>query len=310
MARSKSKDKDSKGRSVDEQPTLFAIGPPVAVEPEVKKPRYPVWTENKAVLIQRYLRYFVLVTKHGTYIDCFAGPQDPAKPNMWAAKLVVESQPRWLRQIFLCEKSVKKVALLRDLVKAQAPRAKKEPKRAIEVVRADCNAFVPGLLASGKLKPAEATFCLLDQRTFECDWATIVGLSRHRTKQYKIELFYFLANSWLERAIAGVKTKKTETKVQAWWGRPDWKALRTLSSVERADLVCKRLREELGYKSAKAWPIYEREDGGKIMYFMVHATDHPEAPKLMARAYNRAVMAPEPIEQLTLESLLSGAASV
>jgi hypothetical protein len=33
---------------------------------------YPIWTENKARLIERYLFYFVLVTKHGTYIDAFA----------------------------------------------------------------------------------------------------------------------------------------------------------------------------------------------------------------------------------------------
>ena len=28
-------------------------------------------------LIQRWGYYFVMVTKHGTYIDGFAGPQDP-----------------------------------------------------------------------------------------------------------------------------------------------------------------------------------------------------------------------------------------
>lgn len=60
----------------------------------------PVWTESKANLIQRYLQGFVYVTKHGTYIDGFAGPQNPAKPEMWAAKLVAESRPRWLRHFF------------------------------------------------------------------------------------------------------------------------------------------------------------------------------------------------------------------
>ena len=37
------------------------------------------------------------------------------------------------------------------------------------------------------------------------------------------------------------------------------------------------------------------------MYFMIHATDHPEAPKFMGRAYRRAVFPLEPIEQLKLE---------
>jgi hypothetical protein len=37
------------------------------------------------------------------------------------------------------------------------------------------------------------------------------------------------------------------------------------------------------------------------MYFMIHATDHPEAPKLMRRAYVRAVDPLEPAAQLQLE---------
>jgi hypothetical protein len=40
-------------------------------------PNRALWTENKALLIERYLYYFVLVTKSGTYIDGFAGPQSP-----------------------------------------------------------------------------------------------------------------------------------------------------------------------------------------------------------------------------------------
>jgi hypothetical protein len=37
------------------------------------------------------------------------------------------------------------------------------------------------------------------------------------------------------------------------------------------------------------------------MYYMVHATDHPDAPGLMLRAYNAAVKPKEPYEQLLLE---------
>jgi hypothetical protein len=42
---------------------------------------------NKARLIYRYLFYFVLVTKHGTYIGGFAGPQ--GVQENWAAQLVL-----------------------------------------------------------------------------------------------------------------------------------------------------------------------------------------------------------------------------
>jgi len=37
------------------------------------------------------------------------------------------------------------------------------------------------------------------------------------------------------------------------------------------------------------------------MYYMIHATDHPEAPKLMNRAYYKAVEPREPAEQFLLD---------
>jgi hypothetical protein len=36
------------------------------------------------------------------------------------------------------------------------------------------------------------------------------------------------------------------------------------------------------------------------MYYMIHATDHPAAPKLMTYAYNNAVQPPPPEEQFQL----------
>jgi len=51
--------------------------PPRSLEqdPTFKPFTYPVWTHNKARLVQRYLRYFVFITKHGTYIDGFVRAQ-------------------------------------------------------------------------------------------------------------------------------------------------------------------------------------------------------------------------------------------
>ena len=37
------------------------------------------------------------------------------------------------------------------------------------------------------------------------------------------------------------------------------------------------------------------------MFYMIHATDHEEAPKLMWRAYRSVTNAPEPLSQLELE---------
>src|SRR5271168_3247193 len=68
-----------------------------------KRVHEAIWTENKAHFIQQYLRYFVQVTKHGAYIDGFAGPQSTKRLDAWSAALVLESEPKWLRKFFLCE---------------------------------------------------------------------------------------------------------------------------------------------------------------------------------------------------------------
>jgi len=40
---------------------------------------------------------------------------------------------------------------------------------------------------------------------------------------------------------------------------------------------------------------------GKTMYFMIHASDHPEAIPIMQRAYRNAVDPDEPQEQLEMQ---------
>lgn len=69
---------------------------------------------------------------------------------------------------------------------------------------------------------------------------------------------------------------------------------------KQADIFVARFKQEFKYKSVKPYPILSKQDGGSIMYFMIHATDHPEAPGLMTRAYDRAVYH-EPYEQLEIE---------
>jgi three-Cys-motif partner protein len=270
-------------------------------EPQIKRPQHPIWTENKARLIERYLYYFVLITKHGTYIDGFAGPQKADKPTTWAAKLVLDSEPRWLRHFFLFDLKSRQAERLREL-KSQQPTADKNGRRVyreIHVREGDFNALVHDLLKSGQVSQSEATFCLLDQRSFQCHWATAKALSEYKAHQeHKIELFYFLATGWMRRALSAIKNS---TILQRWWGRDDWGALLHAQPSAIRDLLITRFKEELGYKSVKAWPIYERQNGGAIMYHMIHCTDHPHAPALMSRAYDRAVQPKEPLEQLHLE---------
>lgn len=263
-----------------------------------KQDGYPVWTENKAKLIQYYVRYFLMVTKHGTYIDGFAGPQvEEYNDGSWSAKRVLEIQPPWLRRFILCEMSTSQVAHLERLVQ---DRRSGGDKRKIEIHSGDFNISIEKILEPGSIREKEATFCLLDQRTFECKWETIRKIAAYKKTGTKIELFYFLAVGWLGRSISALKD---DQKLRDWWGRDDISLLRnTSNSVELAKLFTHRFQKDLGYTSAAAWPIYERSDAGlgKVMYYMIHATDHEEAPKLMNRAYKAATLISEPMEHVQI----------
>lgn len=268
--------------------------------PKMKPLQEPIWTENKAKLIERYLYYFIMITKHGTYIDGFAGPQQVKKPNMWSAKLVLQTEPKWIRHFYLFDINQKQVASLQRL-KA------KHRDRDIEVCQGDFNVLVSALLESGKIRQKEATFCLLDQRTFQCHWSTLEKLAKYKKEGNKIELFYFLPQYWLDRALKG---QKEQSVLAQWWGREDWPRLRSMKSDQRRDLFVERFKDELGYTYVAPWPIFMRKNGRGIMYHMIHATDHFDAPKLMRRAYQKAVQPKEPLgKQLGLELgiALSGA---
>jgi three-Cys-motif partner protein len=231
----------------------------------------------------------------GAYIDGFAGPQNIRLKDGWAAKLVLESKPALLREFWLCELDKKGLDALERL-KADQPIIR---GRTVDIVPGDFNETVHDVLNRCKITENTASFCLLDQRTFECHWQTVKTLSQFKKGGHKIELFYFLASGWLDRSLKG--TTRNAEQIALWWGNEHWKELSGMRSYPKAELFAKRFRDELGYAHAYSWPIYKRGPLGRVMYHMVHATDHPEAPKLMHRAYFNATKAREPMEKLQMD---------
>lgn len=228
-----------------------------------------------------------MITKHGTYIDGFAAPQEVSQPDMWAAKLVLEMTPKWFRDFWLCDISPAGVDRLKALRSEHA-----SPNRRITVLEGDFNERVCDVLQSGQITEKTATFALLDQRTFECEWRTIDLLSQHKAGN-KIEIFYFFPTGWVDRSLAAVSKPSTIDKVECWWGRSDWGMLLGMDGTERAKLVETRFEKELGYGKARAYPIHSADRGGRVMYHMIHASDHPEAFPLMVRAYRKVSGRPD-----------------
>src|SRR6202022_938644 len=118
-----------------------------------------------------------------------------------AERLVSGNKTERVSNIFLFDESIRKIRLLCALRKAQAP----VPGRVVRIFHGDFNTTVRQLLRRSPISRTEATFCLLDQWTFQCHWNTLLDLAKYKGEgKPKIELFYFLAVRWLRRAITAV----------------------------------------------------------------------------------------------------------
>ncbi len=259
-----------------------------APEPKYSGLHNRVWTDTKARFIQRYIKNFVYVTKKGTYLDAFAGPQktDDCEKS-WAAKLVLENRPALIRHYALFEKNRNSVKKLEDLKQKQEAEKIRE-KRSIHVIAGDSNVTLPKFLEEHPIPDDEPTFCLLDQRTFECAWETVEKVARHKKGGYKIELLYFLAAGWFDRGVSGLK-KQPEEDMRTWWGRDDWSKFHDIPNRDRPHLLVSRFKDDLGYRFVAHYPIFEHKDSNRVMFYLVHASDHPDAPGLMDRAYNNTL---------------------
>jgi three-Cys-motif partner protein len=276
---------DRKARLSDQHALPFLASELPLTEPRrernFKSLDCPLWTQNKARLIREYIRLFTYVTKHGAYIDGFAAPQRRNHIDLCSAKLVLENEPKRVRDFWLCDIDPKGVELL-DEIKA----ANESKGRTIHVVPGDFNKTIDDILDSGRIGEKTATFALLDQRTFECDWSTVKKIAEHK-KSMKIEIFYFFPTGWIDRSIAAISRPEAAAQAERCWGRPDWRELQGLNSVERAYMIGRRFKEELGYEWVYPYPIHEKIRRGRTMYHMIHATDHPAASPLMLRAYRK-----------------------
>ncbi|MDQ0316252.1 three-Cys-motif partner protein TcmP [Amorphus orientalis] len=256
-----------------------------------------VWTQHKAVLIAKYIYLFTIITRHGAYIDGFAAPKEDLSAGSWAAKAVAETEPRRLRELFFCELKPKRAALIDEMIAEQPDRE----KRHYEVLQGDFNVRVHDILGSGLIRPKTATFCLIDQFSIECHWSTLQALADYKPAgERKIELFYFLATGWLGRTLDA--QKRNLDRPALWWGDEGWQNLIGVNGDKVAIRMCQRFRDELGYRFVKPYPIWERDKGkGRVMFHMIHASDHPAAHGLMQRAHRNVTQAPETHEQLVMD---------
>ena len=255
----------------------FGDGGKKKKRPGTKPTQGHLWTASKSKLIDEYIHRFLLVTKRGAYVDLFAGPQGETFSDDWSVKRVLERRSPdnpSLRYYAVCDASPDQIVHLETL----AHQHSNKPHR-FNIYKGDANEHIDRMLDH---LPDMPTFCLIDQRTLECSWETVRKVAMHKD-QYKIEIFYFLAQAWIDRSWKS--TKDTE-RLRRWWGQDDYEDFIRLGSVYRAQAFCERFEHELGYAHVHPFSIHEKGERSKTMYYMIHASDHPRAPVFMSEAYN------------------------
>lgn len=245
----------------------------------------PIQTNSKSQVIAEYLANFQKVTKGGLYIDGFAAPQSRSHEEAWTARRVLEVSPPRLRVFWLCDIDPKGLLQLRRLKERHH---NPQNQRRVFVMEGDFNKTVKIILKSHRLTRRAAIFALLDQRNTECHWATLQALS-NRAGRHKIELMYFFGTSWIHRSLRTSSTPKRIAEITRWWGGEGWHDLFDLSQTQIAQTMADRFANELDYHYVNYYPVFQDEKGKKAAFYLIHASDHPEAPKLMARAYLKII---------------------
>ena len=148
-------------------------------KPKLQKSGTPLWTAEKASLIDEYIHLFLLVTKHGVYVDLFAGPQRVNDTESWSVRRVLERRTEGnpaIRHYAVCDKDPAQAKRLRDL-------GSHHPS--FRVYAGDVNEEIRTILKEAPIGSNTACFCLMDQRTFECHWATVKAVAQHKAEGRK-----------------------------------------------------------------------------------------------------------------------------
>lgn len=247
--------------------------------------RPPDQTNSKSKLVAEYIRLFQQITRGGLYIDGFAAPQSRDHEESWTARRVLEVEPKRLRAFWLCDVDPEGITQLNKL---KAAHHRNPKSRYVYIQHGDFNQLIHGILKTPKMRRNTAVFALLDQRTAECHWSTVEAIAA-RAGRTKIEILYFLGTSWLHRSLSQSRTPERLAQLNLWWGSDGWRSLIEKSQVRMVEAVGKRFTDELKYRYVKPYPIFQMEDGNRVSFYLIHASDHPEAQKLMDRAFVKVV---------------------
>ncbi len=261
-----------------------------------------IWTKGKLDVLRRYLDAFTTTTKFKSgktiYIDAFAGEAEnrdrltnEALDGSARIALSVSDPSFSILRFFETERNAPTLesVLRRDF-----------PGRDFEVRGGDSNELVPSELALLKQFNWAPTFAFIDPNSTEAEWRTLVALADFKKgRRWKAELFYLFSPPMFQRLLRvdgnDVRPQDRDA-ISAVFGTSEWEHIylaRLNDEIKPAEardeylnLMRWRMESVLGYKWTH--PLEVRNEGGRIIYYMIFATDHPVGHEIMSDVYAQA----------------------
>lgn len=226
-----------------------------------------------------YLSVYRRIAGSGSYIDGFAGNgrirvNGETRPG--SATVAIES--RAFRNLAFYERP----RMARSLEKYLDGRLDAKTRSRCTVVPGDFNEQILHDLAAERFPRDKPCFAFLDPNSTQLDWRTIEALAKYKTYdgdgRCKVELWILLNT---HQALMRIVQSHPKVVDRMLGGRDAWDDLRRAHAPAGAYATryAERL-EDLGYKLASPALIRARVNG-RPMYYMIHASDHPAAHKLM-----------------------------
>lgn len=262
---------------------------------------FHAWTMRKLEVLSAYLRMYRRVAGGGTYLDGFAGSGHATisgRRTEGSALRAIASGA--FKDLFLIEMDPATHAQLAHAV-AALPEADQDKVHLQPA--GDCNTVISRLLREGAIDRDRPCFALLDPDSTELEWTTVAELARYKPylppppgtstpASCKVEM-WILVNTHhaLVRLMPSDRTKheapphahildRVMGGRDAWWDL--W--LEGWGGGDRlANRYADRLKTVLGYRFVHAQRV-DDPDTNRPQYYMVHASDHPNAHSLMRSA--------------------------
>lgn len=261
-----------------------------------------IWTKGKLDVLRKYLDAFTTATKNKAderiYLDLFAGEAEnedrlTGESLAGSARIALSiSDPPFTRlRFFETERNAK---ALENVLQ------RKFLCQDFKVLGGDSNDLISAELESLKCLNWAPTFAFVDPNGIEAEWRTLVALAKFKEdNKYKAELFYLFSPQMFQRFLrvdgGEVRLQDRET-INAVFGTEGWENIyqdRLNGTIEPAqatdeylNLMRWRMETELGY----CWthPLKVRNEGSRVIYYMIFATDHCAGHKIISNIYASA----------------------